>query len=613
MATNFMQTLMDPVSQGPNSPYGVKSSREYAAALLKGSQEPVQHWAQGIGNIIKALQGGYTEYKAADQEKAGQNSWVQALLGNTQGATPTALPQMQRPQGPQFAAPPPPPNPLVADQPTMSVSDAPKQSDLVARILQAESAGNPNAVNPRSSATGAGQFINSTWLQMIKQSRPDLAAGKSDAELLALRNDPQLSSEMTGAYANQNNKTLQVAGLDPTPGNTYLAHFAGPQGATAILRADPNTPVASILGPQAIQANPQIANMTAAQIRQWADNKVNGTHGFAPPVAPSAAPVSAGAVPTSPAAAPPINRDALIAVLQNPWAPAEAKAMVLKQLGPRDPIKLGEGENLVDPRTFQPLTNNQKTKVTHGVIGKDQFGQEIYGWNDPNKLSVTPTPLQQPQTAAVPSPQAPNATPTDPNDPRNPQIRQSPAGVDPKLWRESETKRISTLTASRPEQEKVANVVTQDIDRALGIIKNSPTSSTGLVGQGLSFIGGTNAKNLDALLNTVKTNVGFDKLQAMRAASPTGAALGSVTENENKMLQSAIGSLELSQVPQQLQDNLRRVKNIYMDIIHGPNNGPKRETLSFEQNQQTAPTSAPQGIDPKVWQFMTPEERGLWK
>src|SRR4051812_28874149 len=134
---------------------------------------------------------------------------------------------------------------------------------LIDSIIGAESGGNPNATNPNSSASGAGQFIDSTWLDTLKAARPDLAQGKSDAELLALKTDPQLSRQMTEAYAAQNGAILSKAGHPVTPGNTYLAHFAGPQGAVSVLSADPSTPIDRVLTPAAVKANPFLQGMTA--------------------------------------------------------------------------------------------------------------------------------------------------------------------------------------------------------------------------------------------------------------------------------------------------------------------------------------------------------------
>lgn len=157
---------------------------------------------------------------------------------------------------------------------------------LVDQIISAESGGDPKARNSRSSASGLGQFIDSTWLATLRAHRPDIAAGKSDADLLALKTDPDLSRAMTAAYAADNGAILSNAGLPVTPGSTYLAHFAGPQGAVGILNADPATPVSSILTPAAVKANPFLQGMTAADLSAWADRKVGGTARAATPSAP---------------------------------------------------------------------------------------------------------------------------------------------------------------------------------------------------------------------------------------------------------------------------------------------------------------------------------------
>jgi hypothetical protein len=137
--------------------------------------------------------------------------------------------------------------------------------DVTSRIIGAESGGNANARNPRSSAGGAGQFIDATWLTTLKKHRPDLAAGRSDAELLRLKFDPALSREMTQAYAGENQGFLRQRGIDPNEGNTYLAHFAGPAGAAA-LHASPQAAVEATLGQRAVAANPFLRGKTGADV-----------------------------------------------------------------------------------------------------------------------------------------------------------------------------------------------------------------------------------------------------------------------------------------------------------------------------------------------------------
>jgi hypothetical protein len=169
-------------------------------------------------------------------------------------------------------------------------------------IVQAESGGDANAKNPNSSASGPSQFINSTWLATIKAARPDLADGKSDAELLALKTDPQLSREMTDAYAAQNQSILQKNGLPVTPGTTYLAHFAGPKGAVSLLQADPNAPAAGLLGEAAVKANPFLKNMTVGGLLAWADKKMGGSQPA--PAAPASPPKAPVALPSAQAPQP---------------------------------------------------------------------------------------------------------------------------------------------------------------------------------------------------------------------------------------------------------------------------------------------------------------------
>jgi hypothetical protein len=108
---------------------------------------------------------------------------------------------------------------------------------------------------------------------MLQRHRPDLLDGRSKADLLQLKFDPQLSKEMTAAYAADNNAALSKAGIPITPGATYLAHFAGPQGAMKVLTADPTTPVSALLDRSAIAANPFLGGMSAADLVAWAGGK----------------------------------------------------------------------------------------------------------------------------------------------------------------------------------------------------------------------------------------------------------------------------------------------------------------------------------------------------
>ena len=148
-------------------------------------------------------------------------------------------------------------------------------ASAVDRIISTESSGNPLARNPRSSAGGLGQFIDSTWLDMIFRHRPDLAKGRSREQILLLKFDPAVSREMTEAYAAENSDFLRQRGIDPTPGNLKLAHFAGPKGAAA-LYANPDAPVEAVLGADAVRANPFLRGKKGSDVISWASGQMGG-------------------------------------------------------------------------------------------------------------------------------------------------------------------------------------------------------------------------------------------------------------------------------------------------------------------------------------------------
>ncbi len=189
-------------------------------------------------------------------------------------------------------------------------------------MIQAESGGDPTARNSKSSASGPGQFIDDTWLSTVKAHRPDLAAGKSDDELLALKNDPALASQpqnialakdMTGAYASDNQAFLKQKGLPVTPGTTYLAHFAGPQGAASVLQADPNALASDILGAKVLAANPFLKGMTAQGLQAWAAKKMGVSSPTAAAPVQTAAAAGAPGTPSAPPAAPPPQQQPIFA------------------------------------------------------------------------------------------------------------------------------------------------------------------------------------------------------------------------------------------------------------------------------------------------------------
>jgi Transglycosylase SLT domain len=157
-------------------------------------------------------------------------------------------------------------------------------SALVERIIAVESNGDPNAKNSRSSAVGLAQFLDETWLELVRAYRPDLVRGRSARETLNLRREPKLAREITRRVVERNIAILRQRGLPVTAGTVYLAHFAGGAGAVAILSASDDSDAALVIASadstgrtkreRLIKANPFLEHFTVADLKVWADRKM---------------------------------------------------------------------------------------------------------------------------------------------------------------------------------------------------------------------------------------------------------------------------------------------------------------------------------------------------
>ncbi|WP_051228725.1 hypothetical protein [Pleomorphomonas oryzae] len=173
---------------------------------------------------------------------------------------------------------------------------------------QRESSLRPDAKASTSSATGLFQFVEGTWLKTLKEEGPSLGLGQYSAEItktangryqvadpaerqkiLALREDPNVSSLVAGALTRRNAASLRDdIGRDATAGELYIAHFLGAKGASSLISAAGSDPTSSAadLFPQAARANPTIfyegrRERTVAEVYA----NLTGKHGETAPVA----------------------------------------------------------------------------------------------------------------------------------------------------------------------------------------------------------------------------------------------------------------------------------------------------------------------------------------
>jgi hypothetical protein len=164
-----------------------------------------------------------------------------------------------------------------------------------------ESSLKPQAQSATSSAAGLFQFVEQTWLGVVREfgAKHGLgsyagAIGKgadgrfhvdnaADRQaILALRNDPQVSALMAGEYAQQTKTEMQNAlGREVCGGELYAAHFLGADAACRLIRMNGSTPdaTAASVFPQAAGANksvfyrPNGAAKTVREVYDWAVNQ----------------------------------------------------------------------------------------------------------------------------------------------------------------------------------------------------------------------------------------------------------------------------------------------------------------------------------------------------
>lgn len=164
--------------------------------------------------------------------------------------------------------------------------------DYLLQTAMRESSLNPQAKAATSSAVGLFQFLESTWLQVMKEEGPRLGYGQyaqsiqrnadgdytvsdpdTKAAILKLREDPRIASDLAAAFTKSNGDYLtQRFGRMPSAGELYIAHFLGAQGAEKMFNAGLQNPnqVAADVFPRQASANRSIfyANGEARTIRE---------------------------------------------------------------------------------------------------------------------------------------------------------------------------------------------------------------------------------------------------------------------------------------------------------------------------------------------------------
>lgn len=124
-----------------------------------------------------------------------------------------------------------------------------------------------------------------------------------------------------------------------------------------------------------------------------------------------------------------------------------------------------------------------------------------------------------------------------------------------------------------PEQREQAalmgrvqtNVLRDTVKRTRDLVGHNTVG----VGSWLQWIPGTDAADMAANLETLQSYSVVNNLQQMREASPTGGALGQVSDREGTWLASMYGTLSQSQSPAQFRKNLELYNWAVNSVVNG--------------------------------------------
>jgi hypothetical protein len=171
-----------------------------------------------------------------------------------------------------------------------------------------ESGLKPTAKSGQSSATGLFQFIEQTWLSLVKDygskhglgsyanaitktadGRCRVANAEDRSAILRLRNDPQISALMAGEYTKMTQAQMEDSlGRKVSKGELYAAHLLGAGSACKLIRSAQGAPssAACDLFPREADANRNIfyhadgRPKTVREVYNW--TTANLTSGLTP-------------------------------------------------------------------------------------------------------------------------------------------------------------------------------------------------------------------------------------------------------------------------------------------------------------------------------------------
>lgn len=167
------------------------------------------------------------------------------------------------------------------------------------------------------------------------------------------------------------------------------------------------------------------------------------------------------------------------------------------------------------------------------------------------------------------------------------------------VWNEQAQAARGQAETDKAQQEQQAttdNVVLNQVNAIRDMLNNGgifDLPEVGIVGNALGRMGvNQEAVNMRNRLATLEGMVSFDQLARMRAASPTGGALGAISERELTLLSAQLGTLAQSSDAQTIKETLDLLESVMRKADAYPNaaqfgfggtsNGKQTQSMSNE-------------------------------
>lgn len=405
------------------TPESIAAQRKIAQAMMArgGDYSPIQSWTQGAARVAEGMLGGLDAARLDMAERQNATAEKELLSSLFTGGAPAATPAVAAP----------------ASAPAATPAAA---GDAASAIASIESGGKYDLLGPVTKtgdrAYGKYQVMGANipvW------TKTHFGREMTPQEFLA---SPEAQDAVFKGQFGQYAKKYG-------PEGAAKAWFAGERGMN----------------------NPNARDQLGTTVQAYADRFSKAYGGLpyqvaGPAVAaPSAAPVAtteiaaaSPAVQTVAAAAPAAGvNPRIMAAMASPYISDGTKRvlgiMLQQQMsqGEVKTIDLGNKVLMTDQRgnVIREIAKGEPNKGPEfGVISKDAFGNEQYGWRDPRDKSTTP--VAQPQGAAQPTITGSDGRPIP-----------IPPGVDPKVIREAASKRIAeeSMPASSDTTSKLRNEI----------------------------------------------------------------------------------------------------------------------------------------------------------